>query len=68
MKAKKYISPEGSKSYLGEGDIFKQNNIILNYFVYNCKEYKQKNLNKFISHLSIIDIIFNLGKKSINYI
>ena len=53
-----------SKDYLGEGKIFRENNIKLNYFNYTCKKYEQKNSDKFVSHLSIIDLLFNKGKKS----
>lgn len=66
--ASEYLSPVGSKAYIGDGKIFKDNNILLNYFLYNCKEYEQKNTEEFISHLSILDIIFNLGEKSKDFI
>ncbi len=63
--AKKYLSPIGSKPYIGEGRTFYENEIGLEYFEYKCKEYPQKNAKTFQSHLSIIDIIFNLGKRSV---
>lgn len=66
--ASEYLSPVGSKAYIGDGKLFKDNNILLNYFLYNCKEYEQKNTEEFISHLSILDIIFNLGEKSKDFI
>ena len=62
--ATEYLTPMRSKDYLGEGKIFRENNIKLNYFNYTCKKYEQKNSDKFVSHLSIIDLLFNKGKKS----
>ena len=62
--ATEYLTPMRSKDYLGEGKIFRENNIKLNYFNYTCKKYEQKNSDKFVSHLSIIDLLFNEGKKS----
>jgi hypothetical protein len=63
--ATKYLSPNGSKDYLNEGKIFKENNIELKYLDYKCLPYRQLNNKKFISHLSIMDAIFNLGTKTI---
>ena len=62
--ASEYLTPMRSKDYLGEGEIFRKNNIKINYFIYTCKKYEQKNSDKFISHLSIIDLLFNKGKQS----
>jgi hypothetical protein len=66
--AQLYLSPIGSKSYLEEGEILKKNNILLEYVDHKCNPYKQKHLKKFISHLSFIDAIFNLGKNAKNII
>jgi hypothetical protein len=63
--ATEYLTPTRSKDYLGDGKIFKENNIKLNYFNYICEKYEQKNSDKFISHLSIIDLLFNKGKQSL---
>ena len=62
--ATKYLSPNGSKDYLNEGKIFKENNIELKYLDYKCLPYRQLNNKKFISHLSIMDAIFNLGTET----
>lgn len=65
IKAKKYISPIGSKIYLKDGEIFNKNNIELEYIDYQHKVYKQKKIEKFVPRLSIIDAMFNLGKETI---
>ena len=57
-----YLTPERTKNYLGNGEILKENNIKVSFFNYRCKEYEQKNTDKFISHLSIVDLLFNFGK------
>ena len=62
--AKEYMTPIRSKDYIGEGKIFSDNGINLTYFEYQCEKYNQKNLDKFISHLSIIDLLFNKGKQA----
>ena len=62
--AKEYITPLRSKDYIGEGKIFSDNGINLTYFEYQCKKYNQKKSDKFISHLSIIDLLFNKGKQA----
>lgn len=68
LDAKKYLSPISSQNYIGEGQELKKNGIQLEYFQYKPKEYFQKNSNSFKSHLSIIDMVFNLGVQSKNYI
>ena len=61
LNAGKYISPEGSKKYIESGNnLFVKNNIGLEYHDYKHPIYQQLYGN-FISHLGIIDILFNLG-------
>ncbi|WP_159077560.1 WbqC family protein [Polynucleobacter rarus] len=61
LKATSYLSPIGSKNYL-ELDGFEENtNIKLIYQNYNPIPYLQKGSMEFISHLSILDIVSNLG-------
>ncbi len=71
IKATKYLSAEGSKDYIesnNPGGAFSQNRIELYYRRYKHPEYPQL-FGKFISHLSIIDLLFNVGfKKSKNII
>ena len=62
-----YISTLGAKEYLKNLSEFKKNNINVNFFDFENKKYKQIGL-KFIDKLSILDVIFNLGKDSIYYI
>jgi hypothetical protein len=63
--ASKYISPEGSKIYIGEGEIFLNNKIDISFFKYNHPTYDQGNGQEFVKNLSIIDALFNLGKGSL---
>lgn len=68
LKADEYFSPNGAKEYIEE-DKFRENNIRLIYqtFSDNHPIYPQL-WGNFISHLSIIDLIFNCGKDGFKYI
>ena len=69
FNATEYISPIGSKEYIENDNKLGNSNINLKYFDYTPKKYMQNNFNEFISHLSIIDLIANIGiKKSIEFI
>ncbi len=61
INATEYLSPEGSKKYLKEDKFEELTKIKLLFNSYRSAEYKQKNQNKFIDNLSIIDVIANLG-------
>ena len=61
LNAKEYLSPEGAKEYLKKDDFEKLTNVKLLFNNYRCKAYEQKGVLKFISNLSIIDVIANLG-------
>ena len=64
-----YYSPVGSKDYIEEENIFTENNIDVIYQNLSLIIYKQRGQSHFISHLSIIDLMANLGYQStINYI
>ena len=65
--AKIYLSPLKSSEYLEKNNVFEKNNLSLEYFNFDHPTYKQINGN-FISHLSSIDLIFNHGPESSNYI
>ena len=67
--ATSYISPLGSKTYLNETNSkFSNNNINIYYQYYNHPTYNQLNSN-FMSHIGIIDLLFNEGfQKSQNII
>ena len=57
-----YLSPYGAMEYLLEDGDFKESQILLSFQDYKPKPYEQKNNpSEFISHLSIIDVIANLG-------
>ncbi len=67
--ATQYLTPERTKEYLGnDGKILKDQNIEVTFLNYECKKYKQKNSENFISHLSIVDLLFNHGKSSKDFI
>jgi len=60
-KATEYISPFGAKDYLTEDEFKKKTNIklIINNFI--PKSYNQMNSSQFVSHLSMVDVIGNIG-------
>lgn len=58
-----YLSPVGSKQYIEEEKLFKESDIRVEYQDFTPKEYDQCNSNEFISSLSIIDVIANIGFK-----
>ena len=59
--AKEYLSPVGSAGYLFE-DGFEENlKTRLRFQEYSPQKYNQKGSNEFVSHLSIVDVIANLG-------
>ena len=62
-----YITTMGSKDYLENLVFFPNTSIAIKYFKFNDLKYKQIN-DTFISKLSILDLIFNLGPNSLNYI
>lgn len=56
-----YISPIGSREYLLEDGVFEEGNVELIFQNYVAKEYSQHRNNNFLSHMSIVDVIANLG-------
>lgn len=63
LHATHYLTGNSAKNYLRENE-FKKNNILLEYQNYIHPKYIQQG-NIFIPNLSIIDLIFNEGKKSL---
>ena len=61
--ATKYLSGSGGKNYLNE-KIFAQNKIKVEYQKYNPIIYTQKNVKSYVSNLSILDLLFNMGPDS----
>tara|TARA_B100001057_G_C22865183_1_gene956156 strand:+ start:2020 stop:2733 length:714 start_codon:yes stop_codon:yes gene_type:complete len=67
-KEKVYLSNTGAKKYLYEDlDKFNKKKIKVKILNFENKPYKQLNSN-FVSNLSILDLLFNLGEKSLDYI
>ncbi len=61
--ATEYLSGPGGKRYLNE-KLFKENNIKINFQNYKSITYPQKLSKVFISNLSIIDLLVNVGSES----
>jgi hypothetical protein len=59
--SKRYYSPIGSMDYIEKEGAFRDNNIEVIYQDINMKEYQQAHVDNFISQLSIIDLMANLG-------
>lgn len=67
LNANIYLSPVGSKDYLGEENFADKFN--LEYQNFNLGNYSQLRSEEFISHLSVIDVIANVGvEKAREYI
>jgi hypothetical protein len=66
-KCTQYISSYGATSYMGDMSKFPETNIKINYFEYENRKYNQIG-DKFISNLTILDLIFNEGPHSLEII
>jgi hypothetical protein len=66
LKANKYVFGSQGKNYVVEKD-FNQNNIEIFFQNYNHPKYSQLH-NNFISNLSVVDLFFNEGPKSLEKI
>tara|TARA_B100001175_G_C19460150_1_gene616069 strand:+ start:385 stop:1086 length:702 start_codon:yes stop_codon:yes gene_type:complete len=62
-----YISTEGSKKYFTDLSNFPKTDIKIKYFQFKDMKYLQC-YDNFTPRLSIIDLLFNLGPESLNYI
>lgn len=67
VNSKNYLFTEGSKDYILDSKIFQYKKIKLTKFNFNIEAYKQQYEN-FLPHMSIIDLLFNLGEKSQAYL
>ena len=65
-KCSKYISTIGSKSYLKKKD-FDLNKIDLKFYEFESKLYQQRG-SMFLSNLSVLDILLNLGPSAKLYL
>lgn len=61
FSANEYLSPVGSADYLSEDGFAANTTAILRFQEYNPRPYPQKGSREFVSHLSIVDVIANLG-------
>jgi hypothetical protein len=66
VNATHYLSGQNAKNYLDE-DLFRQNNICLEYKTYDYDPYPQI-WGNFIGSVSVLDLIANLGNEAKNYI
>lgn len=62
LDATEYISPPGSQIYLEGSSAFENAGVKLSYFDFIHPTYEQK-FGSFISHLSVVDMLFNVGPK-----
>ena len=62
-----YISPAGSKGYIDQNNLFVKSGIKLLYQNYNHPTYNQLH-GDFIPYMSVIDLLFNEGDKSLEVI
>ena len=62
-----YISPAGSKGYIDQNNLFVKSKIKLSYQTYNHPAYNQLH-GDFIPYMSVIDLLFNEGEKSLEII
>lgn len=56
-----YISPIGARGYLEEDGVFSHADVRLKYQSFTPKQYIQIGNGEFVSHLSMVDVIANIG-------
>ena len=67
INANHYLSPSGSKKYIDENNLFVKSGIKLSYQNYKHPTYNQL-FGDFIPYMSVIDLLLNEGKKSLEII
>jgi len=67
INANHYLSPIGSESYIEKNNLFTSSGIQLSYQNYQHPTYNQL-FGDFIPYLSVIDLLFNEGEKSLEII
>tara|TARA_Y100001968_G_C19290460_1_gene683949 strand:+ start:349 stop:1044 length:696 start_codon:yes stop_codon:yes gene_type:complete len=67
LNATEYFSAPGSKEYLDQSQEFRNRRIDITYFQYDHPIYSQLH-NDFVPYMSIIDMLFNHGKNSLDII
>lgn len=63
LGADRYISPPGSKTYIEANNLFAAHDIELCYHDYQRTTDRQL-FGSFVSHLSVLDLLFNQGNQS----
>jgi len=61
LGAQTYLSPRGSQDYLEEDGVFAKSEIALVYQQFVPAPYPQRGATEFISHMSIVDLLANVG-------
>jgi hypothetical protein len=56
-----YLSPLGSKAYIEKDGVFASSEIKLQYQSFLCPPYPQRGTTQFVSHMSIVDLLSNVG-------
>ena len=64
VNADEYLSPVGSKEYLDVDGVFHDSGVSLLFQSYKLKEYTQLGTPKFVSHLSVVDLIAQVGLRA----
>ncbi len=67
MKCDEYISPQGSREYIEENNLFPKENIKLAYQEFTHPKYNQL-FGEFMPFLGVIDLLFNMGEESLSII
>lgn len=64
-----YLSPLGAAAYLAEDAVFEHSKVSLEFQDFSTQPYIQRESQPFVSHLSIVDVLANLGKSATrNYV
>lgn len=66
LGATQYLSPAGSRSYIEDEGVFSRNKLQVVFQDYCVQTYKQSGSASFVSHLSVIDLIFNCGVANVS--
>lgn len=67
VRARTYLAGLLSHTYLDE-NLFRQNNIAVRHHTFSHPVYSQHERDRFSSHLSVIDLLFNCGERSLSVI
>ena len=62
--AQRYLSPMGARGYLENSSWFRDQGIDVAFFEFNHPNYPQDH-GKFVPHLSVLDLLFNVGRNGL---